>query len=106
MDDQVFALQVTQAAQLTEESPPSSPSAGFCKEINGNSRMENRYPAPRRSLLRPRRLHRGEQQCTSRELPPPHSITLSARPSKVGDMVRPSAFAVVALTTNSNFCAA
>jgi hypothetical protein len=34
-------------------------------------------------------------------LPPPHSITSSARVSSVGGIVRPSAFAVVTLMTNS-----
>ncbi len=35
-------------------------------------------------------------------LPPPHSITASARPSSVGGMVRPIDFAVLRLITNSN----
>src|SRR5262245_21216052 len=37
------------------------------------------------------------------ELPPPHSITSSARASSVGGIVMPSAFAVLRLMTSSNF---
>src|ERR1043166_2677841 len=37
------------------------------------------------------------------EIPPPHSITSSARPSIIGATVMPSALAVLRLITNSNF---
>jgi hypothetical protein len=39
----------------------------------------------------------------SDELAAPHSITSSARPSSIGGISRPSAFAVLRLITNSNF---
>src|SRR5262249_55388093 len=57
------------------------------------------------SLLR-RSVHtkkQGSRAANQRdELAPPHSITSSARASRVGGMVRPSVLAVLRLTANSN----
>src|SRR5215510_7527654 len=46
-----------------------------------------------------RRCGAGEQ---GEELPPPHSMTSSARAKTTGGMVMPSAFAVLRLMTSSN----
>src|SRR5262249_34239516 len=40
--------------------------------------------------------------CQRDEIPPPHSITSSARAMSVGEMVRPSMLAVLRLITNSS----
>src|SRR5215831_319458 len=48
---------------------------------------------------RPRRRRANKQRD---ELPPPHSITSSARCRKGSGIVRPSVFAVLRLTTSSN----
>jgi hypothetical protein len=60
----------------------------------------------------PTRLLRARRERTSRraaeqrdELPPPHSITSSARASSDGGTVRPSILAVWALMTSSNLLA-
>src|SRR5262245_11021800 len=49
---------------------------------------------------RPRRRRAAEQRD---EIAPPHSITSSARASRVGGTSRPSALAVLRLITSSNF---
>src|SRR5262245_14639232 len=48
--------------------------------------------------------HRAAQQC--HELPPPHSITSSARASSVEETVRPSVLAVFRLMASSNLVGA
>jgi hypothetical protein len=54
-DDQILSFDVSQAAKLTEERAPCAPPASFRKKGSRDCRMENRYPAPRCRLLRPRR---------------------------------------------------
>jgi hypothetical protein len=58
-DDQILSFDVTQATQLSEKRAPCAPATGFRKQGRRDCRMENRYPGPRRSLLRPRRPRRG-----------------------------------------------
>src|SRR6516162_10577388 len=69
----------------------------------GGSRHYFTSPHPlallRASRERPRHRRAADQRY---ELAPPHSITSSARASSVGGTSRPSAFAVVRLTTRSN----
>src|SRR4029077_11959012 len=56
------------------------------------------------ALLRPRRERPGCRAAEQRdELPPLHSITSSARASKVAGTSRPTTFAAVRLITSSNF---
>jgi len=52
---------------------------------------------------RPRHSRAAEQR---HELPPPHSITSSARASRILGIARPSALAALRLTTSSNFVGA
>src|SRR5262245_20255071 len=60
---------------------------------------DDRYPR----LLRARRKGPRHRRAAEErdELPADHSITSSARPSRVGGMVRPRAFAVFRLITSS-----
>jgi len=59
-------MPVRLAAQLSEERAPCAPPARFGEERRRDRRMENRYPALRCRLLRPRRerpcRHRAAQQ--------------------------------------------
>src|SRR5262249_44805395 len=57
-----------------------------------------------RRLLRPCRQRPHYRRAAEKrdEMPPPHSITSSARASSVGGISRPSALAVGILMTNSN----
>src|SRR5262249_12673825 len=69
----------------------------------GRGRVEEPDLRDDARLLRPCRegpRHRAPEPCN--ELPPPHSITSSARASRFGGIVRPSALAVLRLITSSN----
>src|SRR6202000_2309568 len=54
--------------------------------------------------LGPRRKRQRDEQDrhTNKKFPPPHSITSSARPSKVAGSVSPSSLAILRFTTISN----
>jgi hypothetical protein len=112
------------------EMGPTGDTAGGARRFMVNAAVadgNNGGTAPRRSALerKRRKLHtdddhagapysialfraRGEgpDRCTAEQrdkLPPSHSITSSAVASSEGGMVRPIAFAVLRLITNSNF---
>jgi hypothetical protein len=64
--------------------------------------MQKGDPAHSSALLRPCRERPCRRAAEKRDdLPPPHSITSSARARSVGGMVRPSALAVFKLTIRS-----
>ena len=71
-------------------------------ENNSIRRLGMEKPDHRNRLLRPRH-HRPHRHSPDQryELPPPHSITSSARASSVGAIARPSALTVRMLITNS-----
>src|SRR4029077_18520951 len=73
------------------------------RERFGRSTVEETYHRHRR-LLRPRRERPRRRRATEQrdELAAFHSITSSARASSDGDTSRPSAFAVLRLSTSSN----
>ena len=65
---------------------------------------EHTNVAHSRGLLRTRRKRPRRRTAEQRdELPPPHSMTSSARATSVGGISRPSALAVLRLITRSNF---
>src|SRR5215831_8144920 len=80
--------------------------AGLKFPIVRSRGQENANEAHLLALLRARRKRPRRRAAEQRdELALVHSITSSARASSVGGTVRPSAFAVFRLTTNSNFTA-
>src|SRR6266536_2543483 len=60
-------------------------------------------PRSRRVYASARRFHTAKTHFGHHKVPPPHSITSSARASNVAGMSSPSAFAVLRLITSSNF---
>src|SRR5262245_6831847 len=80
--------------------------AGLKFPIVRSRGQENANEAHLLALLRARRKRPRRRAAEQRdELALVHSITSSARASSVGGTVRPSAFAVFRLTTNSNITA-
>ena len=74
-----------------------------CRIVSGPD-QQRPDPADALTLLCPRRQRpRSRTAEQSDELPPPHSITSSARPRSVTGKVMPSVFAVLRLMTSSTF---
>src|SRR5262249_15855164 len=97
LDRDVLALDVPHLAQALPERPQAV-GVGFW--IPGEDQSDHRHPR----LLRPRRdrprCRRTAEQRDERTAV--HSITSPARASSLSGMVRPNAFAVLRLMTNSN----
>src|SRR5262249_31925747 len=100
VDDEVAALGEPELLQFGDKGPISQSTGDGVVEPG----VEHADAGDLRGrLLRPRRERpRCRTAEQSDELAPPHSITSSARASNVGGTSRPSAFAVVRLTTSSN----
>src|SRR5262249_7880229 len=96
-DRHVAAFDITGFAQaLVERAHTVHPAIRRCTAKKPNHRHSWLLRARRE---RPRCCRAAEQRD---ELPPPHSITSSARASSLSGIWRPSAFAVLRLMTNSN----
>src|ERR1700674_2580288 len=98
LNDDSFSLNPSEVTEPLQE--------GLVPErcIGGREGRQQSYPGDFRRLLRarderPRRRHAAEQRD---ELPPPHSITSSARASSEADTVSPSVLRVLRLMTSSN----
>src|SRR5262249_17641488 len=81
LDDQIFAFDVTQAAQLAEKSAPCASPARLGQQRSRDCRMENRYSLCRRPLRCPRPLSARRERPQSRrtteqtdELASPHML--------------------------------
>src|SRR5262245_16233641 len=86
-----------------EFAQPLHKSSGPLALRGGRSRAQESDGRQPRGLLRARRKRpRGRSAEEGDELAAPHSITLSARTRIESGTVRPSAFAVLRLMTNSN----
>src|SRR5262249_20435376 len=86
-------------ATLANAMPERGHKVGSAAGRRGAENPDHRH----RLLLRARREGPRRRAADERdELAPPHSITSSARASRVGGTVRPSAFAVARLMTSSN----
>src|SRR5262249_12915349 len=98
LDREIMALDPPQFAHSLHEG--GSPLA-LRRRVTRSEQSDGR----RLRLLRARRKRpRGGRPAQQRdELPAPHSITPSARVSRVGGTVSPNAFAVWRLTTRRNF---
>src|SRR5438034_1324277 len=99
LDDNTLALDITEVAQAhLQRRYPIRPGGGTTETKESD-------PRDLRRLLRARR-QRPRSRCTANEryelAPPHHSITSSARASRVGGTVRPSILAVLRLMTSSN----
>ncbi len=96
LNDNVLALDIAEVTQACLQR---------LYPVRGRRRgTETQVPDPRdlRRLLRARR-ERPSESCAAEErddIPPPHSITSSARPRIEGGIVRPSALAVLRLITS------
>src|SRR5438445_12897687 len=103
--DQLSARELAEMTVAGERRarPNRASIAGFSKICHATEQPNNWH---RLLLLRPRRDRPGRRRCATderNELAPFHSITLSARTSSSGGMVRPSALAVLRLMTNCTF---
>ena len=90
--------------QLTQSLHKSGGPLTLCGSRARAEQANGRQLSP---LLRARRNRPRECSATEKrdELPPPHSITSSARARKDSGIVRPIAFAALTLTTSSNLLA-
>src|SRR5262249_18750425 len=100
---QVSSLDIPEPTKFVEKRSNVSKTAGFgdLRYRDGNCNIGNAIDL--RGLLGPCRSQAGCDQQTGYEFPPLHSITSSARASRLCGTVRPSAFAVLRLITNSIF---
>src|SRR5262245_25288067 len=89
----IMPLEVTEVAHAFAE--------GFEKMGDAGVKQADLRDLARLLRADGKRPHRRPTQ-NGNQLPPPHSITSSARASTVGGIVRPSAFAVLRLMTSSN----
>src|SRR5580704_3872295 len=90
-------------AEFTQPLLKGTDPVAHCRCRGRAQKTDQRYLA---RLLRARRERLSGGCCRAanepNEIPPPHSINSSASASSVGGTIRPSAFAVLRLITNSN----
>src|SRR5262249_27538799 len=94
-DDDVSALNVAKRAQSASEGVKFLFIRSCCSEKSNSGDLCRLLRAPREG---PRHRRAAEQRD---EVAPPHSITSSARASRLSGTVRPSALAVLRLITSS-----
>src|SRR6516162_1026895 len=106
LDCQVLSLDIAQPAQLLKERLVEAASHGVAGHFADAGDRATGHDDCNSVLLRPfqRRCRwcSGRNQQTDREIAPFHSITSSARASRRGGIVRPSALAAFRLMTSSN----
>src|SRR5215472_16835712 len=102
LHNDALPFDVAQTPQFREERPPRSTSSGFGDHVGREYRSDDRDPSWLCQVLRQRGSACGRKQQTDCEIPTPHSMTSSARARIDGGTVRPSALAVLKLTTSSN----
>src|SRR5262249_36641754 len=102
LQNEVFTLHISEAAQGVYEHPRVRMDRLAPSHLGDRRRGKDQAYAVHVGRQGVRDIHAPDRRAAEEryELPPPHSITSSARASSVGGTSRPSAFAVLRLMTN------
>ena len=105
-DRKILSLDMTKPGQLLEQHPQKRISTGLADVGNRTWCIDDHHAISPLRALCPGVPDSTRDNCSDDKVAPLHSITLSARASRVGGTVSPSAFAVLRLMVSSYFVGA